>query len=197
MSHQFGGKWTTEKLSIVASYLKAYTTALRNKPTPDNPFKKAYIDAFAGSGYHEITQGGERDDSQPIFPDLAGPEPQALLEGSASLALKTIPRFDRYIFIERRADRCAQLEALRIEFPHLAADITIQQGDANAEIQGLCARNWQSHRAVLFLDPYGMQVEWTTITAIAATEAIDLWVLWPLGVGVNRLLTRSGAIPAT
>jgi three-Cys-motif partner protein len=48
---------------------------------------------------------------------------------------------------------------------------------------------------VLFLDPYGMQVEWETIEAIAGTEAIDLWLLFPLGVGVNRLLTRSGTIP--
>lgn len=43
--------------------------------------------------------------------------------------------------------------------------------------------------------PYGMQVEWKTIEAIAATKAIDLWVLFPLGIGVNRLLTRSGEIP--
>lgn len=46
-----------------------------------------------------------------------------------------------------------------------------------------------------FLDPYGMQVEWTTIEAVARTQAIDLWLLFPLGIGVNRLLTRSGDIP--
>jgi len=48
---------------------------------------------------------------------------------------------------------------------------------------------------VLFLDPYGMQVEWKTIEAITTTRAIDLWLLFPLGMGVNRLLTKSGAIP--
>jgi len=48
---------------------------------------------------------------------------------------------------------------------------------------------------VLFLDPYGMQVEWPTIEAIAKTKAIDLWLLFPLGIGVSRLLTRSGEIP--
>jgi three-Cys-motif partner protein len=47
----------------------------------------------------------------------------------------------------------------------------------------------------LFLDPYGMQVEWKTIEAIASTRAIDLWLLFPLGIGVNRLLTKSGDIP--
>lgn len=40
-----------------------------------------------------------------------------------------------------------------------------------------------------------MQVEWTTIEAIAKTKAIDLWLLFPLGIGVNRLLTKSGDIP--
>jgi three-Cys-motif partner protein len=40
-----------------------------------------------------------------------------------------------------------------------------------------------------------MQVEWTTIEAIAHTRAIDLWLLFPLGIGVNRLLTKSGDIP--
>jgi three-Cys-motif partner protein len=48
---------------------------------------------------------------------------------------------------------------------------------------------------VLFLDPYGMQVEWQTIEAIASTRAIDLWLLFPLGIGVTRLLARSGEIP--
>lgn len=107
----------------------------------------------------------------------------------------TDPRFERYVFIERSAERCAQLEALKTEFPAFANDIEIRQGDANAEIQALCSEDWRSRRAVLFLDPYGMQVEWATIEAIARTQAIDLWLLFPLGIGVNRLLTRSGEIP--
>jgi three-Cys-motif partner protein len=40
-----------------------------------------------------------------------------------------------------------------------------------------------------------VQVEWQTIEAVARAQAIDLWILFPLGVGVNRLLTRSGDIP--
>src|SRR5581483_9947548 len=69
----------------------------------------------------------------------------------------------------------------------------------NVEIQDICGKNknWSSHRAVLFLDPYGMQVEWRTIEAIAATKAIDLWLLFPLGIGVNRLLTKSSDIPVS
>jgi len=39
-----------------------------------------------------------------------------------------------------------------------------------------------------------MQVAWPTIEAVAKTEAIDLWVLFPLGVAVNRMLTKDGQI---
>lgn len=194
-SHRFGGDWTSIKLEVLAKYLSSYTTALKDKPTPEHPFRKAYIDAFAGTGYRTMRSDGEAHSANLLFPDLAEPASQELLDGSARLALKIQPRFDRYIFIEHSLERCAQLEGLKQEFLDLAADIRIQQGDANQEIQQLCKKDWRAHRAVLFLDPYGMQVEWNTIAAIAATKAIDLWLLFPLGIGVNRLLTRTGNIP--
>ncbi len=187
-AHRFGGDWTSTKLEILKGYLGAYTTALKNQP-----FKTAYIDAFAGTGYRTLQQAGS--DADTLFPDLAEEAPQTLLDGSARLALKIEPRFDRYIFVERDPDRCEQLERLREEFPGLASDIWVEQGDANRIIQDLCGKNWSQRRAVLFLDPYGMQVEWATIEKIARTGAIDLWLLFPLGIGVNRLLPRSGQIP--
>lgn len=187
--HVFGGEWTSAKLEVLRAYLAAYLTALKNQP-----FKKAYIDAFAGTGYR--TRREEKvSKSKVLFPELAEPAPQALLDGSARIALQVKPEFDRYIFIERSAARSAQLENLRAEFPQMSDRISLRTGDANREIQDLCEKNWKSHRAVLFLDPYGMQVEWPTITAVAATKAIDMWLLFPLGIGVNRLLKRSGEIP--
>jgi three-Cys-motif partner protein len=192
--HKFGGDWTTTKLDVLAAYLRQYSTALKN-----TPFRKAYIDAFAGTGYRtKRTEDDEGTSSQELlFPDLAGPEPQGLLDGSARLALKTDPPFDSYIFIDRSPERCTQLEGLRTEFPALADAIHVRQGDANVQIQALCEKYWTTRRAVLFLDPYGMQVEWKTIEAIAATKAIDLWLLFPLGIGVARLLTKSGTIPGS
>jgi len=191
--HRFGGDWTDAKLNVLSRYLTSYTTALKDKPSADRPFRKAYIDAFAGTGYRTpkespMTNAG-------FFPDLAAPESQSLLEGSAKLALRTIPPFDKYIFIEKGPKRCEQLENLKLEFPELADGIEIHKGDANVEIQALASKEWRSHRAVLYLDPYGMQVEWKTIEAIANTKAIDLWLLFPLGIGVNRLLKKSGDIP--
>jgi three-Cys-motif partner protein len=199
-AHSFGGDWTQTKLDVLAKYLASYLDALKKQS-----FVTAYIDAFAGTGYRSMRR--EREDEEVsntlLFPDLATDEPQGLLDGSARLALKARgtgtagdePRFNRYIFIDRDAARCRELEGLKCEFPDLQNDIRVAQGEANAEIQKLCAKKWNGHRAVLFLDPYGMQVEWQTIEAIAKTKAIDLWLLFPLGMGVSRLLTRTGEIP--
>lgn len=189
--HQFGGEWTTRKLEVLAKYLRGYTTVLKN-----TPFHKLYIDAFAGTGYRDARRDNEEDSPQNmLFPDMAEPEPQSFLDGSVRLALQTEPQFDQYIFIERSSGRCAHLESLKSEFSGLAKKMDIHQGDANTKIQDLCAKDWQTTRAVLFLDPYGMQVEWRTIEAIAQTKAIDLWLLFPLGIGVNRLLPKTGDIP--
>lgn len=187
-AHRFGGDWTALKLEVLGKYLAAYTTALKNQP-----FRKIYIDAFAGTGYRVSPDPDEAVPS--LFPSLSE-ERGRLLDGSARIALKTEPCFDRYIFIERDARRCAELDALGEEFPDRAAAIDVKQGDANVVVRELCQGPWKSQRGVLFLDPYGMNVEWATIEAIAATKAIGLWLLFPLGIGVNRLLTRSGERPA-
>lgn len=189
--NQFGGDWTTRKLAIVSAYLSAYTTALKNAP-----FETLYIDAFAGTGYRTPSRRKGTDIStELLFPDLSTDEPQSLLAGSARRALLTQPEFHRYVFIERSTAYRAELTKLTGEFPGLADRIQIVGGDANEKLQELCKEPWRRRRAVLFLDPYGMQLEWSTVEAIANTKAIDLWLLFPLGIGVNRLLTRSADIP--
>ncbi len=195
-AHRFGGNWTDQKLDVIGEYLRSYTTALKDKPTREKPFRKAFIDAFAGTGYRSPSaESPDQQTQERLFPDLAALEPQALLDGSARIALSINPVFDKYIFVERSAARCEQLEQLKVEFPKLAPSIDIRHGDANQEIQMMADKDWSTHRAVLFLDPYGMQVEWKTIQAVASTQAIDLWLLFPLGIGVNRLLTKSGKMP--
>lgn len=155
-------------------------------------FRFAYIDAFAGTGYRVIEQG-ENDDF--IFPEFAESETKKFLDGSARIALQVKPRFIKYLFIERDSNKIQALESLRTQFPLLEKDIGIVNQDANTYLQELCLQyNWKNNRAVLFLDPYGMQVVWKTIEAIAKTKSIDLWLLFPLGVAVNRLLKKNGKI---
>lgn len=65
------------------------------------------------------------------------------------------------------------------------------RSEANRSVIDFCdSTDWKKNRAVLFLDPFGMQVEWATLEKVAATEAIDLWLLFPLGQSVTRLLRK-------
>ena len=193
--HVFGGDWTSDKLERVRKYLCAYTTIFRSNVRASY-FTTIYVDAFAGTG-HRVESAGRRGKAAAgMLQDIADSDAVALQKGSARIALEVDPPFDRFLFIERSARRVKELEELRNEFSDRADMIEIRQGDANEVLRQWCRQSdWQRHRAVIFLDPYGMQVDWATIEAIAATKAVDLWVLFPLGVAVNRLLTRNEPPP--
>lgn len=185
---QFGGDWTAEKLQRVRKYLVAYATIMNKKH-----FRFAYIDAFAGTGYRTLKEN--EDQNELMFPEILEEESQQFLKGSARIALQVEPRFTKYIFIEKEETRFAELQRLKADFPSVQNDIILVNTDANAYIKDLCHNyTWNTNRAVFFLDPFGMQVEWDTIIAIAETRAIDLWILFPLGVAVNRLLKKDGNI---
>lgn len=191
--HEFGGDWTDGKLECLRKYLVAYTTIFRANPWA-RTLTTTYVDAFAGTGYR--TPRRQALDAAPRIPELDEPDAQAFLKGSARIALEVEPSFGRYLFIEQDAERAAALEQLRTEFPAKASRIGIEATDANRYLMEWCSRtDWRHNRAVVFLDPYGMQVEWRLIEAIAKTKGIDLWLLFPLGVAVNRLLTKSEPPP--
>ncbi|MGE0384063.1 MAG: three-Cys-motif partner protein TcmP [Gammaproteobacteria bacterium] len=193
-SHQFGGSWTDTKLEILRQYLIPYrqifTTSAKAKH-----FKTIYIDAFAGTG--ERVDPNLSPDVADLIGDTDPSERDAYKKGSARIALEVTPPFDRYVFVEKQPERSAELRVMvRSEFPNLVPRCNIVQGDANGYLQENLPRvDWDNWRAVLFLDPYGMAVEWETIKIIAETRAIDLWVLFPVGQGVNRLLTRASTPP--
>lgn len=48
--HSFGGPWTMVKLELLERYLAFFNTALQHRPSAERPFKRIYIDAFAGTG---------------------------------------------------------------------------------------------------------------------------------------------------
>lgn len=178
----FGGPWTERKLSVVRRYLQTYAQALKNQP-----FTRVYIDAFAGTG--ERT-GRQRE----TLPLLDPPELEAIAKGSARLALEVEPPFHRYVLIERAKRRASALAALNAEFPNRAIEVI--SADANEAIADLCrTTNWRQTRGVAFLDPYGLQVSWATLVAISRTHALDVWILFPTGMGLNRLLKKDGKLP--
>lgn len=185
---KFGGDWTQNKLERVSKYLKAYMEIMKLRQ-----YTVSYVDAFAGTGYVELARKGSK---ELLFPELAEPETRQFIDGSARIALQIDHPFHEYHFVEKNPSRCQDLEKLKTTHSELQESIRVHPREANEFLQDFCEnRNWRTNRAVIFLDPYGMQVEWKTIELIAKTKAVDLWYLFPLGVAVGRLLTKDGKIP--
>ncbi|MEO5711976.1 MAG: three-Cys-motif partner protein TcmP [Luteolibacter sp.] len=190
----FGGSWTAEKLERLRKYLAAYVQIMKRQSWCD---AYCYLDAFAGTGYNTAKNTSLIEDSPAeLLPDITSEDTQRFLDSSVRLALGIDPPFSQYVFIEKSAQKARELEKLREEFPSLADRILPLAGDANEKIQAICKDwNWKKRRAVLFLDPFGMQVSWKTIELVAKTEAIDMFLLFPAGIGVNRMLPGHGNIP--
>ena len=169
-SQKFGGNWTEEKLNIFTSYLDAYLIALQNQK-----FKKIYIDAFAGTGEIETRDGDQ------------------YLIGSAKRALMSDKKFDQYYFIEADPQKATELqEMINSEFPQMRRVTKIYCGDANDKLAQIIKEvDWRFNRALLFLDPYATQVNWTTLENVAQTKSIDVWYLFPF-YALERMLPNNG-----
>jgi three-Cys-motif partner protein len=193
--HSFGGNWTEDKLTRLAKYLSAYRTIFTGNERARH-FSTWYVDAFAGTGSRSSGVATLSDQAGLIDDVYEDAETSGYRDGSAKIALGLESPFDKYLFIEKSKSRVGELKsAIEKDYPKQLARCDFRHGDANTVLKSWCGeRNWQKERAVVFLDPYGMQVEWGTIEALGATKAIDLWYLFPLGVGVARLLTHDGNI---
>ena len=155
------------------------------------------MDAFAGTGSRTIAEasGASTDDlfAEDVYEDA---ENRGYRDGSARIALGLRNPFHKYLFIDKSRSRVNELKKMiASDHSDLMARCEFQQGDANEVLKAWCKeRDWANERAVVFLDPYGMQVAWRTVQILAATKGVDLWYLFPLGTGVARLLKRDGKL---
>jgi len=190
------GPWAKEKLEALRQYLEFYTRVLKYQRSWLRG--TIFVDAFAGSGLSRVRRKVEQSPHPGLFP--AGPEPDEeeieYLKGSPRQALEIANPFDSYIFIDRNPNNAAELRTLAKAYAGQRA-IEVKEQDANTALRNILARNidWKHHRAVVFLDPFGMQVPWATIEALARTKAIEVMINFPLGMAIQRLLTKSGEIP--
>ncbi len=179
MDNRFGGEWSNIKLNIVEKYLNFYTQALGKQP-----YRLIYIDAFAGSGKQQVCDVSAAD----LFPEY---ETNSTIDGSVLRALRNPRPFDKYYFIDNDKEKCDELLKLNERFP--ALDISVKCGDANSLLQNICANlNSYKDRCVAFLDPFGLDIPLDTLKCISATKVVDVWFLFPIGVGVNRLIPNDG-----
>lgn len=176
--NNFGGDWTKIKIEILVEYAKAYLEIMKSRPF----FKLLYFDGFAGSGFIikdkkvdiDVTVGAAR-----RIIEVSHPRP-----------------FDSYYFVEKDLKNFKLLEEnTKDAFPkkkiHTVCD------DCNKKLIDLSnfLRDPKNDkvRTLAYVDPCGMQVEWRSIESLRGL-AIDMWILVPTGLGVNRLLKRNGQI---
>lgn len=178
---RFGDAHTTKKLEVVASYLKAFTTALKRQN-----FELIYFDACAGSGSSVPKSEEER-------PGLL--DTDAITVGSAIRALGVSPAFDKYFFNDLRRKNIKSLKAIvKSDFGHLQDRVKTTHTDANDALLKLCQTvNWRSSRAVVFLDPYGLQIKFSTLKALAETKGVDVWYLVPVHA-MSRQVKGDGTV---
>lgn len=192
------GEWAEEKLSCLQEYLRIYSTVLNTQKWCSYYF----VDGFSGSGRAKLRAKKYKENpnhSVPLFSDDCFPEVPLseeegkYIEGSPRRALSTKPPFNGYLFIEKNQKCVNKLQSLRDEFPD--QDILIEQGDVNEILLNwIKSKNWTKSKAVVFLDPFGMQLLWSTIEALAKTGSIEVIINNTIPMAVQRLLPRNGKI---
>jgi three-Cys-motif partner protein len=174
MTHEYGGLWTRKKLTVLEQYLAFYTQALKNQN-----FTLHYADAFAGTG----SQSQRQIQGQEVLIPIED------LKGSVITALEVEPGFDHYHFNDLNEAHIKELERIKGQYPDKT--ISISQLDANEFIPKFCQTLGAGDRAVLFIDPYSTQLDWATLSHVANSEKIDLWLLFPLSV-ILRMTPHGG-----
>lgn len=185
-AQRFGGPWTEQKLNALENYLSAYLTIFTRNPKAAK-FTRHYVDAFAGSGLRSV-----RDTTTtPLDLGDAG-EAFEFMDGSVRKVLSMDKDFHKYWFVEKDSGHAASLQQMINEdFPDRSARCKIVEGDANEFLLEWTDQLGPMDRAVVFLDPYGMSVQWATIEKLAGTQKVDLWMLFPAS-SVIRMLPRQG-----
>ncbi len=178
---EFGGDWTKIKIDILISYAEAYLTIMNKK----RYFKLLYFDGFAGSG--SIVKDNKIDIDTTV--------------GAAKRIVEIEkPRpFDIYYFVEKDKKNFESLQSCtKDSFP--SKEIYVKKADCNKKLIDLSnfLRNPKNKniRTLAYIDPCGMQVEWRSLESLKDLN-VDMWILVPTGMGVNRLLKTNGQISET
>lgn len=176
--NQFGGNWTKIKIEILVEYAKAYLTIMKDRKF----FKLMYFDGFAGSGF--IIKDNK------IDVDVTVGAARRIIE------IDDPRSFDTYYFVEKDLDNFKLLEKnTKEDFPRKKIYAVCE--DCNKKLIDLSnflrdPKN-KNYRTLAYIDPCGMQVEWRSIENLRNLP-VDMWVLVPTGLGVNRLLKNNGQI---
>lgn len=160
------GPWSEDKYRIVSLYDTMFSTGMKGKWS-----KRVYIDLYAGAGQVRI-EGTKK-----------------LFYGSPLLALQTKDPFDKYIFCEADPAKFAALEARTRRVAPLA-DVSLIPGDCDSSLPAILAAipqhsKQQSVLNFCFVDPFGINIDFSTIQALAS-RFTDFLVLLAIYMDANR-----------
>jgi three-Cys-motif partner protein len=170
------GVWASGKLEAFTKYISAYLAILQADPDGNT----IYFDGLSGSG--------SRQNQLPSLYDQLRltPEEERVYQHAAEQVIRLDKSFDYYYFVDtwsnleplqERVSDSAELNGKRLFF---------RQEECNHELRKLAyAMQSDDYAALVFLDPFGMGVEWPSIAGLQGTRS-DIWILLPTGVMVDR-----------
>jgi three-Cys-motif partner protein len=172
-NNKFGGFWTEEKIDIFIKYVNAYLKIMAKQN-----FKLIYFDGFAGSG------------------EIESKTYNSLIEGVAIkvLNLESIKKFDYYYLVELNKLKLKKLKEKIEKCAKNDKNIVYVGDDCNNKIVDMSKymRRNEFARALAFIDPYGLEMNWNSLSGFKDL-GVDMWILIPTG-GVNRMLKNDGNI---
>ena len=160
------GFWSEIKHEIIQEYATAYTIILKRHPR----LWYGYIDAFAGPGESISEATG------------------TVIRGSPLVALDIRPQFQEYHLIEldpQKADHLRSLVADR-------SNVFVHQGDCNDILLHRVFPHFRYEdfrRALCFLDPYKLQINWDVIQKAGRMRSVEISLNFPI-MDINRNVLR-------
>lgn len=176
------GEWVAEKLHYLQRYFQVFSTSMRNKPWRNI----RYIDLFAGPG------------------KCLARDTSTIYLGSPLLALTTAHLFTDYIFVDLDASNINTLST-RCAPRANQTNINYRVGDSNQVVheiaREIAARDdafipdrWCSLNLAV-LDPEGLELEWSSIEALAKIKKMDLIIHYSQ-FGLTRNMENMYCAPA-
>lgn len=184
-NQDWGGSWTVKKLDAFEKYVNAYLSIMEI----NSFWKTIYFDGFAGSGEVQKRNNKELIEQLCLIEDE-----QNVYRGAAERVVGLDKKFSFYYFIEKNDSAREKLKVKLIEkSPNLESCLVFKESDCNSQLNELASvlQKSRKYASLIFLDPFGMQIDWSTIAKLEGTRS-DIWILIPTGVIVNRLLDKKG-----
>ncbi len=196
--YTWGGQWTDRKLLAFEKYVKAYLKIM-NKNRKQYKWKLIYFDGFAGSGERD-QQENNTTERPTLFPEYYTEDVSTYAYKGAAERVVSLDcdGFDYYYFIDNDEASNNKLKSkLKPYQQKHKMPFEYRTSDANTQLDKFTAKcNRKSdvkYKTLMLLDPFGMQIKWDSLEKLRNCD-VDLWILVPTGVIINRLLDRQGKL---